>query len=81
MNDSVAQLASAWQAICQFAGSSPSLSHSPLFFHIFISHLSFLMTLTRLRSDCKSGASLQLSLCLVLHARHTSELVIVSAIV
>ena len=37
-------------------GSSPSLNHyhlSPFFFHIFISHLSLLMALTRLRSDCQ----------------------------
>ena len=51
---SVAQLARAWQAICQVTGSSPSLSHiSPSFFLVFISHLSFSMTLIRLRSDCQ----------------------------
>ena len=34
-SDLVAQLVGAWQAICQIAGSSPSLSHC-LFFHLFI---------------------------------------------
>ena len=43
-SDSVAQLARAWQAICQVAGSNSSLSHC---------HFSFSMTLTRLRSDCQ----------------------------
>ena len=55
-NDSVAQMARVWQAICQVVGLSPFLSHchfSPSFCHIFISHLSFSMTLTRLRSDCQ----------------------------
>ena len=54
-SDLVAQLVRAWQAICQVAGSSASLSYcifSLSFFLIFTSHLSFSMTLTRLRSDC-----------------------------
>ena len=49
----VAQLARAWQAIFQVAGSSPSLNHCR--FPLFLSHLyfspSFSMTLTR--SDCQ----------------------------
>ena len=50
----IAKLVRAWQAICQVAGSSPSLSHCqfiPSFSFTF--HLSFLMTLARLRSDCQ----------------------------
>ena len=42
LNDSVAQLARAWQNICQVAGSSPYRNHNlsffPSFFHVFISH-------------------------------------------
>ena len=51
-----AQLARAWQAICQVAGSKilpESLSFFLSFFLISISHLSFSMTLTRSRSDCQ----------------------------
>ena len=54
-SDLVAQLARAWQAICQVAGSSASLNYcifSPSIFLIITSHLSFSMTLTRLKSDC-----------------------------
>ena len=38
-NDSVAQLARAWQAICQVMGSSPSLSHSHFFPSFFLSDI------------------------------------------
>ena len=47
--DSVAQLVRAWQAICQVAGLSPSLSHCHCFLFRFISHLSFSMTLTSVK--------------------------------
>ena len=44
-----AQLVRAWQAICQVAGLIPSLSHClffPSFFSVFISHLSFSLSVT-----------------------------------
>ena len=58
LSDSVAQLVRAWQAICQVAGSSPSLSHClspppPPFFLVFISHISFSLSVTWVRSDCQ----------------------------
>ena len=49
-NDSEAQLARAWLTIFQVVGSSLFLSQFhffPSFFHTFISHLFFLMTLAR----------------------------------
>ena len=52
-SNSVVQLVRAWQAICEVTGLSPFLSHChflPSFFHVFISHFSFL-NLTWLRTD------------------------------
>ena len=56
-NDLVAQLARTWEGICQVKGSRivvffPSfLCLYFMFFFVFISHISFSITLTSLRSD------------------------------
>ena len=67
-SDSVAQLVRAWQAICQVAGLSLSLSHchfSPSFFLVFISHFSLSVTLTRFKVWLSGleQACYKLSLC------------------
>ena len=41
-SDSVAQLVRAWQAICQVAGSSPSLSHCQFLFPLYFFHSHWL---------------------------------------
>ena len=45
-SDSVAQLVRAWQAICQVAVSSPSLSHCLFFPSLFSRHYSSPFSLT-----------------------------------
>ena len=42
--DSAVQLVRAWQAICQVAGSSPSLSRCLVLFPYFFLFISFLLT-------------------------------------
>ena len=65
-NDLVAKLVRTCEAICQVAGLSPSLSHS----FSSISHLSFSMTLTMLRSDCQVWSMFTTKLAL-LHTHRT----------
>ena len=58
--DSVAQLVKAWQAICQVAGSSPSLSHCHfLSSHFFLSHWLWV----GLRSDCQVWSMSKIWVC------------------
>lgn len=71
----VAVLVRVWQVIRQVAGLSPSLSLIvivfPSFFHVFISHLSFLTALTMLRWTVRSRT------CLITepapHASHSPQ--------
>ena len=70
-SDSVPQLVRAWQAICQFAGSSPSLSHCQFLFPLYFS-LYFFLSLwvwLSLRSDCQVWSMLIFE-C---HAPHASR--------
>ena len=70
-SDSVPQLVRAWQAICRFAGSSPSLSHCQFLFPLYFS-LYFFLSLwlwLSLRSDCQVWSMLIFE-C---HAPHASR--------